>query len=59
MPHCEDCKPIRHAAMMTEAACGHPATRAGMKLCEGCSLKKDACECCGEPLHPDPPPHTD
>ncbi len=59
MPRCLDCKPVSHAQMMTEAKCGHPATRVGMELCERCSLQKDACEACGEQLNPDPPPHTD
>lgn len=60
MPFCHDCAEKKSSAsMMTNAACGHATTRAGMKLCEGCSRRKDACEGCGEDLHPDPPPHTD
>ncbi|MFA5854310.1 MAG: hypothetical protein WC866_04480 [Patescibacteria group bacterium] len=59
MPCCKDCQNVRSAAIMTNAECGHEATRAGMKLCERCSRQKDACECCGEQLNPDPPPHTD
>lgn len=59
MPNCLECRPVRAAAVMTNAKCGHLATRAGMELCAKCSHEKNACETCGQPLDPDPPPHTD
>lgn len=59
MAFCENCKSGRFTAVLTNAECGHETTRGGMKLCLKCARTKDACEACGEPLQPDPPPHTD